>query len=96
LEPFVIFLLNHSQLLSVTRVARNEMKIYQMPTKLLNGHKMYQIAVKYSKWSYNIPSFFIPRPSKIYPNWYFWYENLPSGIPERHSGSTPSRRKFFA
>jgi hypothetical protein len=21
------------------------------------------------------------RPSKIYPNWYFWFENKPSGNP---------------
>jgi hypothetical protein len=25
----------------------------------------------YSKWSENIPTFSIPRPSKIYPNWDF-------------------------
>jgi hypothetical protein len=29
----------------------------------------------------NIPAFSIPRPSKIYPNWDFWYENIPSGNP---------------
>jgi hypothetical protein len=29
----------------------------------------------------NIPTFFIPRLSKIYPNWDFWYENVPSGNP---------------
>jgi hypothetical protein len=23
----------------------------------------------------------IARPSKIYPNWYFWFENIPSGNP---------------
>jgi hypothetical protein len=26
-------------------------------------------------------TFSIPRPSKIYPNWGFWYENKPSGNP---------------
>jgi hypothetical protein len=29
----------------------------------------------------NIPTFFIPRLSKIYPNFYFWFENIPSGNP---------------
>jgi hypothetical protein len=37
------------------------------------------MAVKYSKWPNNIPT--IPRPSKIYPNWEFWSENIPSGNP---------------
>jgi hypothetical protein len=39
-----------------------------------NGHKLYQMALKYSKWSYNIPKF--PRPFKIYPNFRF---EKPSG-----------------
>jgi hypothetical protein len=34
---------------------------------------------KYSEWSYNITTFSIPRPSKLYPNWDFWFENKPSG-----------------
>jgi hypothetical protein len=38
-------------------------------TKLpLKGHKIFQMAVIYSKWPYNIPTLFIPRPSKIYTN----------------------------
>jgi hypothetical protein len=32
-----------------------------------NGHKMYQLAVKYTKWLENIPISSISRPSKIYP-----------------------------
>jgi hypothetical protein len=27
-----------------------------------------QMPIKYIKW-----------PSQIYPNWYFWFENIPSG-----------------
>jgi hypothetical protein len=26
-------------------------------------------------------TFSISRPSKIYPNWDFWFENIPSGNP---------------
>jgi hypothetical protein len=58
-------------------------KIYQMTTNYI-----YQKAVnwtkwpwKYSKWSWNIPTSSIPRPSKIYPKWYFLLENKPSGNP---------------
>jgi hypothetical protein len=43
-------------------------KIYQRTTTLPNGHKIYQIAVKYCKRPKNIPTFSILRPSKIYPN----------------------------
>jgi hypothetical protein len=28
-----------------------------------------------------VPTFYILRPSKIYPNWDFWFENMPSGNP---------------
>jgi hypothetical protein len=30
---------------------------------------------------YYIPTFSNPRSSKIYPNWDFWFENIPSGNP---------------
>jgi hypothetical protein len=39
------------------------------------------MTVKCSKWPKNIPAFSILRPSKIYPNWDFWFENKPSGNP---------------
>jgi hypothetical protein len=29
----------------------------------------------------NVPASSIARPSKIYPNWDFWVENIPSGNP---------------
>jgi hypothetical protein len=45
------------------------------------ARNLYQMAVKYSKWSKNIPTFSIPKPSKIYPNCDFWFENKPSGNP---------------
>jgi hypothetical protein len=64
-------------------------KIYQIATKLPHGHKMYQAAVIYSKWPKNKPNFSIPRPSKIYPNWDFWFENIPSGNPVLHKYFLP-------
>jgi hypothetical protein len=33
------------------------------------------MAVINSKWPKNIPNVSIPMPSKIYPNWDFWFEN---------------------
>jgi hypothetical protein len=39
------------------------------------------MAVKYTKWPQNIPTSSIARSSEIYPNWYFWFENKPSGNP---------------
>jgi hypothetical protein len=39
------------------------------------------MADKYSKWPCNIPIFYIPRPSKVYPNWEFWFEKKPSENP---------------
>jgi hypothetical protein len=54
-------------------------KIFQMTTNYTN------MAVKYIKWHLNIPygnkyrylpTLPIPRPSKIYPNWDFWYEYM--------------------
>jgi hypothetical protein len=61
-------------------------KIYQNATNLPNGHKMYQKAVIYSKWPKIYQPFQVPRPkprpSKIYPNWDSWFENMPSGNPD--------------
>jgi hypothetical protein len=37
------------------------------------------MAINYTKWPQNIPTTMIARPSKIYPNWYFRLENIPSG-----------------
>jgi hypothetical protein len=48
-----------------------------------NGHihnipnvcQIFQMAIKLS-------TFTNPGPSKIYPNWYFWFEKKPSGNPD--------------
>jgi hypothetical protein len=34
------------------------------------------MAGKLTKWSQKIPTSSIERPSKIYPNWDFWFENV--------------------
>jgi hypothetical protein len=66
----------------------NDHKMYQMTTKCTmwpqnvpNDHKMYLMTINYTKLSYNIPTSYITRPSQIYPKWYFWFENIPSGNP---------------
>jgi hypothetical protein len=41
--------------------------------------KYTKLAVKWTEWPQNIPTSFTTRPSKIYPNWDFWFENMPSG-----------------
>jgi hypothetical protein len=46
------------------------------------------MAIKYSKWSSNVPTFTIQRPSKIYTNWDFWFENKPSGKPGWRAGKS--------
>jgi hypothetical protein len=61
---------------------RGKIPIYhQFSTNLPNDHKIYQTAVIYSKWPKNIPTFSISSPSKIYPNWDFGFEKIPSGNP---------------
>jgi hypothetical protein len=32
-----------------------------------------------------MPTFSIPRPSKIFPNWDFWFAKIPSGNPDHNS-----------
>jgi hypothetical protein len=39
---------------------------------------IYQMATKYTKWPQKRPTSTIARPSKIYPNCFF-FENMPSG-----------------
>jgi hypothetical protein len=36
---------------------------------------------KYTKWSQNMPTSSIPRPSKIDQNWDFGFENMAPGNP---------------
>jgi hypothetical protein len=41
-----------------------------------------------------IPSFTIHRPSKIDPNWDFWFENKPSGNPDQFQAWKNFNGKF--
>jgi hypothetical protein len=50
-------------------------KWWKITSILPNGHKIYQMAIIYYKWELNTPTYPILRPSKIYPNWDFWFEN---------------------
>jgi hypothetical protein len=45
----------------------------KMGNSIPNNHKIYQMAKKLTSS--------IARPSKIYQNWNFWFENMPSGNP---------------
>jgi hypothetical protein len=47
-----------------------------------NGHKIYQ----------HLP---FKGPSKIYPNWGFWFENKPSGNPASKHGCKTLDIHFF-
>jgi hypothetical protein len=51
---------------------------------IINDNTMYQIyhlAAKLDKVAIKIPTSAVERPSKIYPNYDFWFENMPSGNP---------------
>jgi hypothetical protein len=54
------------------------------------------MGLKCTKRPLNVPTFSIPRPSKIFPNWDFWFENIPSGNPDLQldSGQTSSATSF--
>jgi hypothetical protein len=56
-----------------------------LPQNIPNVHKIYQKYVKWTECPYNIPTSSIARPSKIYPNLAFWFENKPSGNPANNS-----------
>jgi hypothetical protein len=50
------------------------MKYTKSLQNIPHGSKLEQMAEK-------IPTSSMERPSKIYPNWYFWPENMSSGNP---------------
>jgi hypothetical protein len=81
------------------RVARFVLvQTYQNGKNITNDHKLYKDAIyytKYSKWSWNITIFSIPRPSKFYPNWDFGFESKPSGNPDLPDLSFSSSRAAF-
>jgi hypothetical protein len=56
-------------------------KYTKWPYNIRNGCKMDQMAI-------NLPTYFIARHSKIYPNWDFWFESIPSGNPAQNLDPT--------
>jgi hypothetical protein len=52
-------------------------KYTKRPQSIPIGHKIYQMAVNYSKWTCSNLLHFLALEN--YPNWEFWYENIPSG-----------------
>jgi hypothetical protein len=56
--------------------------MYQIAQKYI-----YHLAIKLTKWSLNMLASSTERPFKIYPNWDFWFENIPSGNPD--AGAIP-------
>jgi hypothetical protein len=69
--------------------------------KIPNDHKIYQMAIKYTKWlsnTKNVLKFthnFILQGLKINQNWDFWYENMPSGNPGAHLITAPLIRHLM-
>jgi hypothetical protein len=66
------------------------------------------MSTKYTKWPQNIsncfkidqtvknmPTFSIARPSKIYPNWDFWFESKPPGNPGSFESAKPFPACFY-
>jgi hypothetical protein len=56
-----------------------------MTTKLPDGRKIVQIVIKYTNIFHH----------KIYPNWEFWYENIPSGKPVLNSKKIAFSRQLM-
>jgi hypothetical protein len=56
---------------------------------------------KIDKIALQIPASSIARPSKNYPNWSFWFDNITSGNPGKDDGKmnfdrSPKSRKIAA
>jgi hypothetical protein len=54
-----------------------------------NGHKIYQMAITCTKWPQNKTTSSIIRPTRIYPNHDFWFENIPTGNHDEGANITP-------
>jgi hypothetical protein len=47
----------------------------------------------YTKWTWNMPTSSTSRPSRMYPNLDFWFENIPSGNPASFRLHTPNPKR---
>jgi hypothetical protein len=76
--------------LNSSRVARVfSLILTKIGENIPNNQQIYQMAINYNKGPKNRPNghkIYQPLPLqahiKIYPNRYFWFENIPSGNPE--------------
>jgi hypothetical protein len=76
-------------------IYQNGGKYTKSPLKYQMAVNVPKMAVIYSKRPYNIPTYFIPRPSKIYRNLDFWFENIPSGNPGHFLENDGSIKNHF-
>jgi hypothetical protein len=67
-------------------------KYTKLTQNVTNSHNISQMSVEYSKRPKNISTFSSLRPSKVSPNWYFWFENKPSGNPVIDESRAQHRR----
>jgi hypothetical protein len=65
-----IFLLTTYQ--SSEKYRKTAINIPNSHINIPKGRKIDQMAINYTSTI---------QPCKIYPNWYFWFENIPSGNP---------------
>jgi hypothetical protein len=63
----------------ISTTYQNGEKINQVTINIPNVQKIYQNVQKIYP---NIPTSSIGSPSKIYPNYDFWFEKMPSGNPD--------------
>jgi hypothetical protein len=70
-------------------------KYTKLPQIILYGHKIYQIDVpKIDQMALTYTDISISKLSQIYPNWIFWFKNIPSGNPA-HDGLNKKRVLFI-
>jgi hypothetical protein len=76
-----------------TKKRKNIRKDYKIQKIVPKDHKIYKMFIKHTEWPLNIPNVSTPRPSKMYKNWDFWYEKIPSGNPVSHNSLRTEGRK---
>jgi aspartate/tyrosine/aromatic aminotransferase len=60
---------------------QNRIKCTKWIQNVPNSHKISQISIKFSKWSWNTYINIFQSKALQNPNWDFWFKNKPSGNP---------------